>query len=170
MARIVIDKALAGDVVTARFCLDRLEPRPRGRTIAIDLPEGARASDVVAAFDATLRAMAAGEITPEEAVQVTRVLDGRRKAIEAARRERDEAIKPSPPGESWVTATTYARRNALTLTASRGERETWKSPLPPGEGGVRVQAALRSAPAKHRRDDLTLTLSRREREYRQGHV
>jgi hypothetical protein len=98
MARIVIDKALAGDVVTARFCLDRLEPRPRGRTIAIDLPEGARASDVVAAFDATLRAMAAGEITPEEAVQVTRVLDGRRKAIEAARRERDEAIKPSPPG------------------------------------------------------------------------
>jgi hypothetical protein len=40
MARIVIDKALAGDVVTARFCLDRLEPRPRGRAIAIDLPEG----------------------------------------------------------------------------------------------------------------------------------
>src|SRR6266446_8673441 len=58
MARIVIDKALAGDVVTARFCLDRLEPRPRGRAIAIDLPEGARMRDVVAAFDATLRAMA----------------------------------------------------------------------------------------------------------------
>src|SRR6266849_10287016 len=67
MARIVIDKALAGDVVTARFCLDRLEPRPRGRAIAIDLPEGARARDVVAAFDATLRAMAVGEITPDEA-------------------------------------------------------------------------------------------------------
>src|ERR1700687_2480380 len=58
LARIVSDKALSGDVVTARFCLDRLEPRPRGRAIAIDLPEGARASDVVAAFDATLRAMA----------------------------------------------------------------------------------------------------------------
>src|SRR5471032_2749555 len=87
MARVIIDKALAGDVVTARFCVDRLEPRPRGRSIAIDLPEGARASDLVAAFDATLRAMAAGEITPDEAVQVTRVLDGRRKAIEAAWRE-----------------------------------------------------------------------------------
>src|SRR6185437_9321696 len=58
MARIVIDKALSGDVVTARFCLDRLEPRPRGRAIAIDLPEGARMRDVVAAFDATIRAMA----------------------------------------------------------------------------------------------------------------
>src|SRR5476651_595059 len=47
MARVIIDKALAGDVVTARFCVDRLEPRPRGRSINIDLPEGARASDLV---------------------------------------------------------------------------------------------------------------------------
>ena len=38
MARIVIDKALAGDVVTAKFCLDRLEPKPRNRAIEIDLP------------------------------------------------------------------------------------------------------------------------------------
>src|SRR5258708_4758964 len=100
MARIVIDKALAGDVVTARFCLDRLEPRPRGRAIAIDLPEGARARDVVAAFDATVQAMASGEITPDEAVQVTRVLDGRRKAIEAAWREsrmdQSNKMEPSP--------------------------------------------------------------------------
>jgi hypothetical protein len=33
MARIVIDKALSGDVVTARFCLGRLEPRSRGRAV-----------------------------------------------------------------------------------------------------------------------------------------
>src|SRR5471032_1979116 len=50
MARVVIDKALAGDVVTARFCLDRLEPRLRGRGIAIALPDGTTARDVVAAF------------------------------------------------------------------------------------------------------------------------
>ena len=87
MARVVIDKALAGDVVTAKFCLDRLEPKPRSRAIEIDLPDGATARDLVAAFDETVRAMASGEITPDEAVQVTRVLDGRRKAIEAAWRE-----------------------------------------------------------------------------------
>ncbi len=93
MARVIIDKAVAGDVVTARFCLDRLEPRPRSRAITIDLPEGARACDVLAAYDATVGAMMDGEITPDEAVQVTRVLDGRRKAIEAAWREkaREEA-------------------------------------------------------------------------------
>src|SRR6266852_308539 len=103
MARVIIDKAVAGDVVTARFCLDRLEPRPRSRAIAIDLPEGTRAGDLVAAYDATVEAMMGGEITPDEAVQVTRVLDGRRRAIEAAWREqaRDAVIdttKPSPPG------------------------------------------------------------------------
>jgi uncharacterized protein DUF5681 len=92
MARVIIDKAVAGDAVTARFVIDRLEPRPRSRAIAIDLPEGAGAHDVVAAYDATVAAMMVGEITPDEAVQVTRVLDGRLRAIEAARREiaRDE--------------------------------------------------------------------------------
>src|SRR6185437_16739503 len=40
MARVIIDKALAGDVATAKFCLDRLEPKPRGRAVEIDLPAG----------------------------------------------------------------------------------------------------------------------------------
>ncbi|MDB5408751.1 MAG: hypothetical protein JWL84_3663, partial [Rhodospirillales bacterium] len=64
VARVVIDKALAGDTVAARFLLGLLSPKPRGRAITLDLPEEARAGDVVAAFDATFAAMAAGEITP----------------------------------------------------------------------------------------------------------
>src|SRR5260221_4159080 len=86
-ARIVIDKALSGDAVAARFLLDGLTPRPRGRAIALDLPAGTGAGDVVAAFDATLQAMAAGEITPDEALTVTRVLDGKVKALKARQRE-----------------------------------------------------------------------------------
>jgi hypothetical protein len=129
MARIVIDKALAGDVVTARFCLDRLEPRPRGRAIAIDLPEGARASDVVAAFDATVRAMASGEITPDEAVQVTRVLDGRRKAIEAARREREAETKPSPLGRGLGEGVRHTLGHNRAAAGS-----PHPDPLPRGEG------------------------------------
>src|SRR5258708_38576690 len=65
VARVVIDKAVAGDAVAARFLLGLLVPKPRGREIALDLPEDASAGDVVAAFDATLAAMAAGEITPD---------------------------------------------------------------------------------------------------------
>jgi hypothetical protein len=137
MARVIIDKALAGDVVTARFCLDRLEPRQRGRAIAIDLPEGARACDVVAAFDATVEALASGEITPDEAVQVTRVLDGRRKAIEAARRERewDErqvATKPSPPRRGLGEGAGCAFAGPGIASAPRPH----PGPLPQGEGGA----------------------------------
>jgi hypothetical protein len=145
MAQIVIDKALAGDVVTARFCLDRLEPRPRGRAIAIDLPEGARASDVVAAFDATVRAMASGEITPDEAVQVTRVLDGRRKAIEAARRETEAArrdddedvgeIEPSPLGRGLGEGVRDALGDNRAASGS-----PHPDPLPRGEGMSRRMA------------------------------
>src|SRR5476649_43591 len=77
VARVVIDKAVAGDAVTARFLLGLLSPKPRGRAITLDLPEDARPGDVVAAFDATLAAMAAGEITPDAALTITRILDGR---------------------------------------------------------------------------------------------
>jgi hypothetical protein len=96
VARVVIDKALAGDGVAARFLLGLLSPKPRGRTIELDLPEDARAGDIVAAFDATLAAMAAGEITPDEALIVTKVLDGRRRALETLALERrlDAAAEP----------------------------------------------------------------------------
>jgi hypothetical protein len=88
VARVVIDKALAGDGVAARFCLGLLSPKPRGRPIVLDLPENARAGDILAAFDATLAAMASGDITPDEALIITRVLDGRRRALEAVALER----------------------------------------------------------------------------------
>src|SRR5882762_10234896 len=73
IARVVIDKAVKGDAVAARFCLDRLSPRLRGRAIQLQLPEGESAGgDVIAMFNSALRALAAGDITPDEAVQVSR--------------------------------------------------------------------------------------------------
>src|SRR6266566_4683361 len=42
----------------------------------------------LAGVDATLRAMASGEITPDEALTVTRVLDGKVKAQKAWQREK----------------------------------------------------------------------------------
>jgi hypothetical protein len=95
VARIVINRAKAGDAVAARFILGMLCPRPRGRAIELDLPKGAGAGDVLAVFDATVRAMAAGEITPDEAVSITRVLEGRLKAVKAWRRERADEDEDS---------------------------------------------------------------------------
>jgi hypothetical protein len=154
MARIIIDKALAGDVVTARFVIGRLEPKPRDRGIELDLPEGSRARDIVAAFDATFRAMASGEITPDEAVQVTRVLDGRLRAIEVAAREaereartaRRAPMKPSPsapfskPSRSGrgLGEGVGFRFDAADRVAARRPHP---DPLPQGEGGTSASAA-----------------------------
>src|SRR4051794_18080648 len=127
MAQTVIDKALAGDVTTAKFCLARLEPRPRGRRIEIDLPESAQAGDLVAAFDTVVRAMATGEITPDEALEVSRVLDGRRKAIEAAWQEAERETR----GDEglFVGAGFYPARAGTEFpppsTGSEKRCETW---------------------------------------------
>src|SRR5260221_13899101 len=72
-ARVVIDKALSGNQVAARFVVDRLMPRPRSRTIELDLPAGA---GILAGYDAAGQAMVSGEIPPGEALTMTRVLDG----------------------------------------------------------------------------------------------
>lgn len=107
VARVIIDKALAGDAVAARFCIGLLSPKPRGREITIDLPETAAPNDVVAAFDATFAAMAAGEITPDEALTVTKVLDGRLRARKARRREEHRqspaAVAPDPAAKRAAT-------------------------------------------------------------------
>jgi hypothetical protein len=145
IARMVIDKALSGDVVAAKFCVARLEPIPRSRAVEIDLPDGARARDIVAAYDATVRAMASGEITPDEAVQVSRVLDGRRKAIEAAMREeereardaRQTAMKPSPSGRGLGEGVGHTFDGDDRVVARRPH----PGPLPRGEGGMSMGEA-----------------------------
>src|SRR5260221_259785 len=47
VARVVIDKALAGDATAARCLMDRLCPRPRGRAIRLQLPENESAGGAV---------------------------------------------------------------------------------------------------------------------------
>jgi hypothetical protein len=142
-ARIVIDRALAGDAVAARFIVDRLTPRPRGREIQLDLPAGAKASDVLAASNATIAAMAAGEITPDEALTVTRVLDGRLRALKAAAREngklsRAHRKEPFPSGRGQGEG---AGRGVAGASKS-SSRRPHPNPLPKGEGTSAFRSRL----------------------------
>jgi hypothetical protein len=66
----------------AAILLSHTWPRNRGRTVDIDLPPVDTAAGVVQAHAAVVAAMAAGEITPEEARAITDVLESQRRALE----------------------------------------------------------------------------------------
>jgi hypothetical protein len=140
-ARIVIDKALAGDQVAARFVVGRLmpRPRPRDREIELDLPEGGGASDVLAAFDVTLAAMARGEITPDEALTVTRVLDGKLRALKAAAREQKLSPHRKEPSPASKTEPSPA--------CGRGQGEGLDAPAVQDLHGRSTQPSPQPSPA-----------------------
>jgi hypothetical protein len=82
----VVKAAKNGDMQAARIILDRLAPIRRGRPVQFDLPAGTDAAGVSAAF-AVLKAVAGGELTPEEGASVTTLLEARRRAIETVELE-----------------------------------------------------------------------------------
>jgi hypothetical protein len=62
-------------------------PGPQGRPITFDLPDIGTASDITKALGMIAKAMAAGELTPDEADTVATVIEAHRKAIETAELE-----------------------------------------------------------------------------------
>jgi hypothetical protein len=67
-----IDDALAGDGAMLRAVFQAICKKDPGRTIELDIPEG-RFGDPVVFLEATMRAVALGEITPQEAALLARV-------------------------------------------------------------------------------------------------
>ena len=84
MTRKAVDIALSGDTVALRLCLDRIAPARRDRPVAFALPKLEGAADVVAANAALVEAVALGDLTPGEAAELSKVLDGYTRAVEAA--------------------------------------------------------------------------------------
>jgi len=72
IASLIVERALKGEWGALRFVQDRLEPKPRARPIALEFPEDATVAEM---SEIVLRATAAGEISPEEALQLMRLLD-----------------------------------------------------------------------------------------------
>jgi hypothetical protein len=83
--RVVMDMALAGDMYAARIILDRVWVVRKGRPIKLEFPENL---DPSASLDVVAKAVAAGEISPEEAANVTGVLLAQAR-LAAAPRPRD---------------------------------------------------------------------------------
>ena len=83
LTRNIIERALHGDAVALRICLDRLLPRRRDRRVQFELPELA-AGDVVEASRAVLAACAAGALSPREATDVMSLVATHVRALEVS--------------------------------------------------------------------------------------
>jgi hypothetical protein len=85
-----------------RICLDRLAPPSRHRTIEFQLPPLTNAQDAVSALSAIATAVASGELTPSEAGDLSKLIDGFSRLREGTITERQVAMleravgKPAP--------------------------------------------------------------------------
>jgi len=91
LTRKAIELALAGDSPALRLCLDRILPPRRERPVRFALPLLEGAGDAVAAMAAITAAVAAGEISPGEATELSRLVQGYVVALEA--RDFDQRLR-----------------------------------------------------------------------------
>ncbi len=83
-----IEKALGGDGVALRLCLERIAPARKDAAVCFDLPAIATAADTVTASSALLEAVAAGNVTPDEASRIMGLLTSHKTLVEVCQLER----------------------------------------------------------------------------------
>jgi multidrug efflux pump subunit AcrA (membrane-fusion protein) len=76
-------KALEGDIMALRLCLDRIAPARRDAPVSVALPSVRTAADAVEASTALLEAVSVGEVTPDEAGRVMALLTAHKGIVEA---------------------------------------------------------------------------------------
>ena len=75
-------------MVAMRLCLDRICPPRRDRPVTFSLPKIETAADAKAAAAAILQAVADGELTPDEAAGLSKLLADFTRVVEVADLER----------------------------------------------------------------------------------
>jgi hypothetical protein len=82
LTRKAVEMALAGDGAAMRLVMDRIMPPRRERPIMFTMPKMETAADAVKASAALVDAVANGDITPGEAGELSKLVDGFAKAVE----------------------------------------------------------------------------------------
>jgi hypothetical protein len=86
-----IELAKNGDMQALKLCMDRIAPPRKDSLVTFALPPMKSSGDAVAAMAALVDAVAAGELTPMEAGELTKMVQAFAKVIETA--DLDERIK-----------------------------------------------------------------------------
>jgi len=82
LTRKAIERALEGDGVALRLCLERLIRPRKDRPIRIDLPPTPDATGIAAAQQAVVEAASQGQLLLDEAIGLSSLLESRRRALE----------------------------------------------------------------------------------------
>jgi hypothetical protein len=84
LTRKAIELAKAGDMQALRLCLDRIAPARKDRLVQIEIPALNSAADAVKASAAIVAALSAGELTPGEAAELSKLVGNYVAALTAA--------------------------------------------------------------------------------------
>jgi hypothetical protein len=82
VTRKCIELAKAGDMQAMKLFFERIVPPSKGRRIRLDIPPIVTAADCLTAQGVITAAMAAGELSPDEADTMANVVELKRRAIE----------------------------------------------------------------------------------------
>ena len=82
LTQTAIAKALEGDSVALRLCMERIAPAPKDQPVSFSLPKMKNALDAAEAAGSVLSAVNEGELTPIEATRVMGLIDSYRRTLE----------------------------------------------------------------------------------------
>ncbi len=76
LTRKAIEMAMSGDTTAMRQVMDRILPPRKDRHVPFSLPTLETAADAVKATAALVEAVAAGDLTPSEAAELSKLVEG----------------------------------------------------------------------------------------------
>ena len=82
LTQTAVKKALEGDSMALRLCMERIAPAPKDQPVSINLPKMNNALEASKAAGSVLTAVSEGELTPEEATRVMGLIDSYRCTVE----------------------------------------------------------------------------------------
>lgn len=82
LTQTAVTKALEGDSVALRLCIERIAPVPKDQPVSFTLTKMQNALDALDAAGSVLTAVSAGDLTPIEATRVMGLVDSYRRTME----------------------------------------------------------------------------------------
>jgi len=87
LTQTAISKALEGDGLALRLCMERISPAPKDKAVSFPLPDMNAAMDASQAASSVFTAVSEGQLTPIEGTRVMGLIDSYRRTLEPTERE-----------------------------------------------------------------------------------